>query len=127
LISRYLPFERMSADPLIKAGEVGIGIGELTYTIGLFRLMSGAMRNLPVVHFGSIAMVPDERIPVQDWRDRNKTFEVEGYLVETQGLEGLSGSPVFVRQSVIRPLVSTQFMNEHPESLDYLFFRALRD
>jgi hypothetical protein len=75
---RYLPFERMSADPLIKAGEVGIGIGELTYTVGLLRLMSGAMRNLPVVHFGSIAMVPDERIPVQDWREPNKVLEVEG-------------------------------------------------
>jgi hypothetical protein len=48
-------------------------------------------------------------------------------LVETQGLEGLSGSPVFVRQSVIRPLVPPRLISEHPESLDQFFFRAPRD
>jgi hypothetical protein len=78
-----------------------IGIANATYTTGLFRLMSGQKRNLPIVHQGSIAMVPgDEMIPVQDWLAPvgvKRTRYVEGYLVESQSLSGLSGSPVWVR------------------------------
>lgn len=77
-----------------------IGVGNYTYTIGLFRLLSGEKRNMPVCHSGMIAMVPsDEKIPVRDWTDpeRNRRIFVEGYLVEAQSLSGLSGSPVFVR------------------------------
>lgn len=83
-----------------------IGIGDLTYTIGLFRLMSGEKRNLPIVHLGSIAMVPqDEKIPVKDWNNPDKRIFVEGYLVETQAIQGLSGSPVFVRRTLTMPSV----------------------
>ena len=93
----YLDTETAFAnDYLMKAGD--LGVGDLTYTVGLFRLMSGTRRNLPIVHSGIIAMMPgDERIPVKDWRPPNATIFVEGYLVETGALEGLSGSPVFVR------------------------------
>jgi hypothetical protein len=95
----YLPFERMAAHESVDEGW--IGIGDLTYTVGLFRVMAGGARNLPIVHFGSLAMIPrDEKVPLRDWRDRNRVIQVEGYLVETQALEGLSGSPVFVRASV---------------------------
>jgi hypothetical protein len=76
------------------------GAGSFTYTVGLFRLMSGEKRNLPVCHFGTIAVLPgDEKIPVKDWRDpeKKRLIFVEGYLVETHSLSGLSGSPVFVR------------------------------
>lgn len=79
----------------------GIGIGDVCYTVGLFRLMQGGKRNLPVVHTGYIALMPgDERIPVRDWLGPKGTTNrrhVEGYLVQTQNLQGLSGSPVFVR------------------------------
>ena len=85
----------------------GIGVGDFTYTIGLFRLMSGEKRNLPTCHFGTIALFPeDERIPVIDWTDANRTrrISVEGFLVESQSLDGLSGSPVFVRpQTILDP------------------------
>ena len=85
----------------------GIGVGDFTYTIGLFRLMSGEKRNLPTCHFGTIALfLEDERIPVIDWTDANRrrTITVEGFLVESQSLDGLSGSPVFVRpQTVLDP------------------------
>jgi hypothetical protein len=85
----------------------GVGIGNATYTIGLFRLMHGQSRNLPIVHQGSIAMVPgDEKIPVRDWlapRNVKRTRYVEGYLVEAQSLSGLSGSPVWVRPDYEMP------------------------
>jgi hypothetical protein len=77
-----------------------IGVGNFTYTLGLFRLMRGEKRNLPICHFGTIAMLPgDERVPVRDWTDptgKRRIF-VETYLVESQSLGGLSGSPVYVR------------------------------
>jgi hypothetical protein len=80
-----------------------IGIGDLCYTVGLFRLLAGEKRNLPVVHTGNIALLPgDERIPVQDWDAplTNKRRHIEGYLVESQSIQGLSGSPVFVRTAI---------------------------
>ena len=83
------------------AESVGIGIGDICYAVGLFSLMAGRRRNLPVVHTGNIALMPtDERIPIEDWRapvsSRGVRF-VEGYLVSLHNLPGLSGSPVFVR------------------------------
>jgi hypothetical protein len=98
----YIPDEMLVTDALKHATGVKVlGIGDLTYVVGLFRLMSGQKRNLPMVHSGCIAMMPDdERIPIKDWRDKSRKIFVEGYLVETHALEGLSGSPVFVRPTV---------------------------
>jgi hypothetical protein len=82
-------------------GEL-IGVGDACYTVGLFRLMAGVGRNLPIVHTGNIALMPDEeRIPTKDWLNSSKRRYVEGYLVETTNLPGLSGSPVFVRLSFV--------------------------
>lgn len=80
-----------------------IGIGNETCTIGLFRLLRGERRNLPICHVGHIAMLPGtERIPVVDWTDptEQRRLLVEGYLIEAQSLDGLSGSPVFVRPEI---------------------------
>jgi hypothetical protein len=87
-----------------KAWKYGVGIGDFCYTIGLFRVLAGNKRNLPVVHFGTIARnfyTESEPIPLTDWRDPSgqKTIMTEAYLVESQSLSGLSGAPVFVRTS----------------------------
>jgi hypothetical protein len=84
-----------------KARKFGAGIGDFVYTVGLFRLLAGAGRNMPVVHFGTIARTIDwiEKVPIRDWRDRSKSIQTDAYLVETQNLSGLSGSPVFIRAS----------------------------
>jgi hypothetical protein len=80
--------------------------------------MSGETRNLPVVHSGSIAMMPrDEKIPVRDWRDKDKRLFVEGYLIESHGMPGLSGSPVFVR-STVEFSYAPQNMLLDPRSID---------
>jgi len=87
-----------------KREEWNIGVGDVCYAIGLFRLFAGTARNLPVVHTGNIALMPeDELIPVQDWlanKGSGKMRHVAAYLLEMQNLKGLSGSPVFVRASV---------------------------
>lgn len=84
--------------------EEQIGVGDLCYTVGLFRLMAGKTRNVPVVHSGNIALMPgQEKVPVQEWMQRSPTVTtryVEGYLIEATNLKGLSGSPVFVRPTL---------------------------
>lgn len=75
-----------------------IGPGDRVAIVGLFRLLHGKERNLPVVHTGWVAMMPeDEPIPVRG--QSGNTTHVRGYLVEAQTLEGLSGAPVFVDQT----------------------------
>jgi hypothetical protein len=85
--------------------EWGIGAGEMCYVVGLFRLMAGRKRNLPIVHTGNIASLPnDELIPVRDWlapQESGKARKIQGYLVEVSNLQGLSGSPVLVRPDVV--------------------------
>src|SRR5260370_4788487 len=96
----------LAQDCLFQPGEfddLNIGVGSGTFTMGLFQLLSGEKRNLTIVHTGNIAMMPgDEKIPVVDWTDpdQKRQIFVEGYLVESLSLKGLSGSPVFVSTEV---------------------------
>ncbi len=93
----YMPLPEWSK-PI--SGEF-IDIGDICYTIGLFRLLKGEKRNLPVVHSGNISLLPrDEKIPVSDWHEQQKTKYIEAYLVESQSLDGLSGAPVFARPTI---------------------------
>jgi len=75
--------------------------GDICNLIGLFRLHAGSKRNVPIVHTGNIALLPDpkEPIPLRN-RITGKLIETEAYLIEAQTLEGLSGAPVFVHQVV---------------------------
>jgi len=85
-------------------GDAMIGVGDVCYAVGLFHVMAGRTRNLPFVHTGNIGLMPgDERIPVKNWRKgpaEPPTLYLDGYLCEMTSLEGLSGSPVFVRPSM---------------------------
>jgi hypothetical protein len=100
-----------------KARKYGVGIGDFCYTVGLFRLLAGAKRNMPIVHFGTIArtMSWEEKIPIKDWRDheRKKTVQTDAYLVESQSLAGLSGAPVFVRAA--NQIVSDEMVRDNPD------------
>lgn len=84
--------------------EICFECGDLCYTIGLFQLLAGKKRNLPVVHSGSLALLPsEEKIPVRDWdnpHDSQARKYVEGYLVQQDSIQGLSGAPVFARSYV---------------------------
>lgn len=90
-----------------KLNSEWIGVGDQAYAIGLFWVLHGKKRNLPVVHTGNIALLPgDETVPVRDWdnpQDDAARKWVEGYLIEAQGLSGLSGAPVFARPTFISP------------------------
>jgi hypothetical protein len=82
------------------------GPGDLVYTVGVWKLLYGKKKNLPFVHVGHIGLVPeDERVPVDGWLPRHgKTVFVEAYLTEGEPLNGASGSPVFVRRTLLTPL-----------------------
>jgi hypothetical protein len=78
-----------------------VEVGDVCYTAGLWRLLAGNERNLPVVHTGNIArLAGQEKIPVRAVGKPGNRELVDGYLVEAQTLSGLSGSPVFIRPSV---------------------------
>lgn len=103
----YIPSEMILTEEIRK--QFFVGIGDQCYTVGLFRFLAGKKRNLPIVHTGNIALLPeDEKIPVSDWDDltEKKTKYVNGYLVESQSMAGLSGSPVFVRYTIPYPITT---------------------
>lgn len=68
--------------------ESKIGEGDEVFFTGLFTPFFGATRNYPIVRFGRVAMITDERIP---WQGRS----LDLYLIESQSFGGNSGSPVF--------------------------------
>jgi hypothetical protein len=79
--------------------ECEIGSGDEVYIAGLFTKVTETARNQPVVRTGSIAMMPDEKI------DFPGIGLIDAYLIEARSIGGLSGCPVFARQTVSTPLV----------------------
>jgi hypothetical protein len=66
---------------------------------GLYAGYLGNKRNFPIVRHGKLALVTDERIPI-DPHDPSKTEEL--FLAEVTSFGGNSGSPVFLRVGGIR-------------------------
>jgi hypothetical protein len=71
-----------------------IGIGDEVFITGLFVKHSGTARNIPIVRFGNIAMMPEERVATEEFG------EMEAYLIEARSIGGISGSPVFALMDV---------------------------
>jgi hypothetical protein len=74
--------------------SAGIGIGDEIAVVGLFTRFWGKDQYFPIVRIGNLAMLPRERIPVE------KFDPMDAYLAEGRSIGGLSGSPVFVRQTL---------------------------
>lgn len=89
----WIHYPNMFATPEIIASQ-GIGIGDEIAVIGLFTGFSGEKRHFPIARIGNLAMIPGERIPLEGFEP------MEAYLAEGRSIGGLSGSPVFVRQTV---------------------------
>jgi hypothetical protein len=104
-----IDLEKVGADFVVLSTAESIGYGDapavdtgdICSVVGLFSLHPGKGRNMPVIHTGNIAMMPDpeEPIPTNNWRGKG-TVDIEGYLVEISNLQGLSGSPVMIRPTV---------------------------
>lgn len=83
-----------------------IGAGDDTFMVGRFINHAGKQRNTPTLRFGSIAMLPFEKIKLQGGHMQ------EAFLVETRSISGYSGSPVFV----YRPAQQTTVIYGSPYS-----------
>jgi hypothetical protein len=79
-----------------------IGAGDLAYIVGMYKWCPGETLNTPVYHTGHIARMDIEPIRCGDWRKKrsSSSIEMDACLIEAQTLDGLSGSPVFVRRSI---------------------------
>ena len=97
--AKYLPEIIIGTKDALK--RECIDVGDLCYTVGLFHFVHGQTWNMPMVHSGSIALMPPdgERIPVGN-KAIGKTDWVEGYLIESRAINGASGSPVFARPAI---------------------------
>ena len=73
--------------------EYNLGVGDEVFITGLFTKITETTKNVPIVRTGTVAMMPDEPIPFGD------SF-IDAYLIESRSIGGLSGSPVFVRETV---------------------------
>ena len=80
-----------------RIAEFDIGLGDEIIIIGLFTRFFGKTQLVPLVRTGNVAMMPKDRLPIKDFG------EMEVYLAEGRSIGGLSGSPVFVRNTVKMP------------------------
>jgi hypothetical protein len=96
----WLPEEMFVTDQRIR--DFDIGLGDEIVIIGLFTRFFGKTQLIPLVRTGNIAMMPKDRLPIRNFG------EMEAYLAEGRSIGGLSGSPVFVRNTVKMPAVTPQ-------------------
>jgi hypothetical protein len=85
-----------------------VGAGDDTFMVGRFINHAGKQRNTPSLRFGSVAMLPFEKIKLQNGHMQ------EAFLVETRSISGYSGSPVFV----YRPAEQTTRIPATPATLE---------
>lgn len=73
--------------------QMEITEGDEVFFIGLFTSFFGKERNYPIVRFGRVSIITDEKIP---WNESGKPVEMLNlYLIESLSFGGNSGSPVF--------------------------------
>lgn len=83
---KVLPEEMLTgADDIQK---LHIGVGSDMFFTGMFTGFLGEQKSYPIVRFGKLAMIPDEKINFGG-------TPTEGYLMEAFSFGGNSGSPVF--------------------------------
>lgn len=94
-ILSVLPFTMLADEDLIR--ERGIGIGDEVFINGLFVPMKNEV-NEPIVRIGNIAFMPKHPVPAI--KIAGKMVDADVYLIECRSLTGLSGSPVFCRETI---------------------------
>lgn len=95
---KFLPDNLISTNEVIEKN--GIAEGDEVFFTGLFTSYIGQKRNQPIVRFGKVALMPDEKI---EWKENNKPVRlIDLYLLECQSYGGNSGSPVFFQLNPLR-------------------------
>lgn len=91
-----IPVTMFVGDETIESGN--LGVGDEVFVAGLFKKAQGTTKNLPIVRIGNVAMMPSEKIPFAT--ERRPEQSLYAYLLESRSIGGLSGSPVFIRETV---------------------------
>lgn len=74
--------------------------GDEVFFAGLFSSHIGQKRNQPILRFGKVALISDEKV---EWQvDENPPKFLDLYLLECQSFGGNSGSPVFFHLNPLR-------------------------
>lgn len=92
--------------------KLGIGIGDEVIVSGLFTRLRQTIDS--IVRIGNIAMLPRGKVITGEITP-GKYVPMEGYLIDQRSLGGMSGCPVFVRETVnYRDLVKVEDGNSTP-------------
>jgi hypothetical protein len=81
---KFIPSDMITAQQVREGQDV--------FFSGLFLSHVGQKKNQPIIRFGKVALISDEKI---EWREHNQTKWLDLYLLECQSFAGNSGSPVF--------------------------------
>lgn len=76
-----------------------VRLGDEVFFAGWFSTYFGRERNYPIVRFGRLSFLTDEKIP---WAEGGQARMLHLYLIEAWVTSGNSGSPVFFRPSLQR-------------------------
>lgn len=83
---KVVPLDQVTSEQAFRS--MNISEGSEVFFVGLFLHHLGEHKNLPVVRFGRVALISDEKV---DWNG----VKTDLYLMETTSYGGNSGSPVF--------------------------------
>lgn len=95
---KFIPDELIAHNEIIKKHE--IAEGDEVFFSGLFTSHIGQKRNQPIIRFGKVALIPEEKI---EWKEDGKALKfMDLYLLECQSFGGNSGSAVFFQLNPLR-------------------------
>jgi len=93
---KFIPSTMLVSNDIAYWGGLGIAEGDEVFYVGMFSEHTGEKRNLPIIRFGNISLMPYEKIHIKLDPNTINEYPVDAYLVECRSRAGLSGSPVFV-------------------------------
>lgn len=91
-----IPVTMFVSEEIIRTRD--LGIGDEVFVAGLFLNAKGRLRNIPIIRIGNVAMMSGEKIsfPTPEHPDQ----QLYADLLESRSVGGLSGSPVFIRETI---------------------------
>lgn len=95
---KFIPNSLIANKEVVEKNE--IAEGDEVFFAGLFTSHMGQKRNQPIIRFGKVALISDEKI---EWKEKDKPAKfMDLYLLECQSFGGNSGSPVFFQLNPMR-------------------------
>jgi hypothetical protein len=97
-----IPWSAIEPLPVNAEDPRRFAIGEDVLIFGLFHQHSGKNRNIPIVRVGTIAAMPEEPVQAQVRPSAHPKPHalIDAYLIELRSQGGLSGSPVFIVETL---------------------------